>query len=210
LPLEAVLSFPDRVTGTRIALCAFEGMTLLDLVGPLDALSRIATMRFDETTTCEVIGLTRPHDDLTVTDVVAWQGFGAGLVARRYRPALDQFDTLIIPGGLGIDELLRDEAIRSYLSSYPPNRLLASVCSGSLLIGALGRLKHLRATTHASRMHQLADFGATAVRERVVEQGNIITGGGVSAGIDLGLHIVRRLMGDGVATAIAEQMEVRR
>lgn len=210
LTLDAVAAHADRVTGSRIGLCAFEGMTLLDLIGPLDVLSRIASMGFDATTTCEVIALTRSEDDTTVADVVVWKGSGAALLAGRYRPALDAFDVLVVPGGPSTRALARDVSVFRYLASFPHNRMLASVCTGALLIGAAGRLEGKRATTHASAMDQLAGFGATPVRERVVDEGNVLTAGGVTAGIDLGLHLVRRLAGDAVADAIAERMEVRR
>ncbi|MGK4511495.1 DJ-1/PfpI family protein, partial [Klebsiella pneumoniae] len=68
-----------------------------------------------------------------------------------------------------------------------------------------GRLEGKRATTHASALSQLADYGATAVRERVVDEGQVITAGGVTSAIDLGLHVVRRLYGDDVTAKIAAQ-----
>jgi cyclohexyl-isocyanide hydratase len=200
----------DRVKGTRIGLCAFAGMTLLDLVGPLDVLSRIASMGFDATASCEVIALTRPEDDPTVVDVIAWRGSGAALVVGRHRPALDVFDVLVVPGGPGARALLAsDPSLPPYLASFPHNRLLASVCTGALLIGAADRLKGKRATTHASALDQLTTFGAIPVRARVVDEGSVVTAAGVTAGIDLGLHIVARLEGREVAEAIAERIEVR-
>lgn len=212
LTLDRVLEHPDRVTGTRIGFCAFGGMTLLDLVGPLDALSRIASMGFDPTTSCEVFALTRAAEDPSVVvDVGVWRGSGASLVAGRYRPALDGFDVLVVPGGPSTRSLVdEDPTIAHYLASFPHDRLLASVCTGALLLGAAGRLAGKRATTHASAMDALASFGATAVRERVVDEGNLVTAAGVTAGIDLGLHLVERLAGVEVADAIAERMEVPR
>ncbi len=209
LTVDRVLEHPDRVTGTRIGFCAFEGMTLLDLVGPLDALSRIASMGFDPATSCEVIALTRPKDDATVVDVVVWRGAGAALVASRHRPALDGFDVLVVPGGPSTRALLRDDpTLATYLATFPHNRLLASVCTGALLLGAAGRLAGKRATTHASAIDDLPTYGATpGVPARVVDEGNIVTAAGVTSGIDLGLHLVERLEGGAVASAIAERME---
>ncbi len=205
--LDAVDDTPDKVTGTKIALSAFEGMTLLDLVGPLDALSRIASMGIDPTTTCEVIALTKPPDDPTVVDVGVWAGSGLQIQVSRYRPALDGFDVLVIPGGPGTRELDSDEELCEYLKTYPENRLVATVCTGSLLLAATGRLKGKRATTHHRWLEQLTRHGAVAVRERVVDDAQIITSGGVTAGIDLGIHLVQRLAGNDAATTIAQQME---
>lgn len=208
IDLDDVDHHPDRIAGTRIALAAFEGMTLLDLVGPLDALSRIVSMGFDPTASVEVIALTRPRDDETVVDVGVWRGFGAALTASRYRPALDAFDVLVLPGGPGTRALTEDEPLREYLRTFPKNRLVASVCTGALLLGSMGRLEGRRATTHATALADLEAHGAVAVKERVVDEGQVVTAGGVTAGIDLGLYLVRRLAGEGVAVAIAKQMEV--
>ncbi len=208
--LDALDVHPDFVTGTRIGFAAFPGLTLLDLVGPLDALSRIASMGFDPTTTCEVIALARRLDgDDAVTDPpVVWSAWGAELVTARYRPPLDAFDVLVVPGGPGTRALEKDAEAIAWLSTFPPSRLLASVCTGALLLGAAGRLRGKRATTHHAMTRELARFGATAVTERVVDEGQLVTAGGVTSGIDLGLHLVRRLAGDEAHAKIAAQMEV--
>jgi cyclohexyl-isocyanide hydratase len=211
IALEDVATHADLVTGTCIAVCAFEGMTLLDLVGPLDVLSRIASMGFDPTTKCEVVALTRPHDDPTVVDVEVWRGSGAVVIAERYRPTLDAFDVLLVPGGPGTRTLIAsDPSLASYLASFPHNRLLASVCTGALLIGAAGRLAGKRATTHRSALGELSRFGATPCESRLAHDGNVVTAGGVTAGIDLGLHLVRRLVGEEAADRIAYQIEIAR
>jgi cyclohexyl-isocyanide hydratase len=211
LRLEEVSDHPDRVTGTRIGFVAFEGMTLLDLVGPLDVLSRIGSMGFDPTASCEVIALTRPNDDPTVSETLVWRGSGMSAIAGRYRPALDAFDVLVVAGGPSTRTIARaDPTVVPYLASFPHNRLVASVCTGALLLGEAGRLEGKRATTHASAMHELARFGAIAVKERVVEDGNIVTAAGVTAGIDLGLHLVLRLEGREVKDAIADRIESQR
>jgi len=199
LDLASFEAVGDTVTGTRIALVAFEGMTLLDLVGPLDALSRIASMGFDATTTCEVVSMSEN----------VWSACGATLTTARYRPPLDAFDALIVPGGPGTRTLESDSDAIAWLASFPSNRLTASVCTGALLLGAAGRLRGKRATTHRTMMSELARFGATATTERVVDEGQLVTAGGVTAGIELGLHLVARLAGGEVRTRIAMQMEAR-
>jgi putative intracellular protease/amidase/uncharacterized protein (DUF952 family) len=204
LDLEAVDVHADVVTGTRIVLLAFTGMTLLDLVGPLDALTRIASMGFDVTTTCEVAALTPGGDP-----PVVWSAWGAELVTARYRPALESFDVLVVPGGSGTRVLEQDERAMAYLATFPTNRLTTSVCTGSLLLGAAGRLHGKRATTHHTAIAELARFGAIATKERVVDEGQLVTAGGVTSGIELGLHLVKRLAGDEAYAAIAAQMEVR-
>ena len=204
LDLDAVDAHPDAVIGTRILFLAFTGMTLLDLVGPLDALSRIATMGFDPTTTCEVATLAQQGEP-----GAPWSAFGATLTTARYRPELQDFDVLVVPGGPGTRTLMHDASVAAYLATFPANRLTTSVCTGSLLLGAANRLRGKRATTHHLWLGELAQFGAIPVAERVVDEGQLITAGGVTSGIELGLHVVRRLQDEEVYAKIAAQMEVR-
>jgi cyclohexyl-isocyanide hydratase len=199
LSLDALGGAPDEVRGTRFGLLAFDGMTLLDLVGVLDPLSRIASMGLDPEARCSVIsadGGRRP-----------WAGAEATLEVERKRVDLDEFDVLVVPGGLGTRRLAHDPELAAWLRRFPPNRLAASVCTGALLLGAAGRLRGRRATTHASALELLTGFGATPVRERVVDEGQLVTAAGVTAAIDLGIHLVRRLVGDEAAARVAAQME---
>jgi len=198
LDLTEIATAPDRVTGTRIAFVAFEGMTLLDLVGAFDPISRIASMGFDPSATCSIVSATRAQ---------VWTDAGATLETAAVRPPLDAFDVVVVPGGHGTRALERDTALIAWLATYPENRILASVCTGALLLGAAGRLRGRRATTHFLQIERLAEYGATPARERVVDEGQVITAGGVTSALDLGLHLVRRLEGDEVARAIAAQME---
>ena len=196
LDLPAVAT--DRVTGSRFGFIAFEGMTLLDLVGVYDPLSRIRSMGFDETSSCEIVS----------GDVEApWSIDGATLEVARVRPLLTEFDVLVVPGGPGTRSLVKDEGLVDWLRTFPRNRLVASVCTGSLLLGAAGWLRGKRATTHASALHELGAYGAVVVSERVVDEGQLVTAGGVTSGLDLGLHLVRRLQGADAAERIARQME---
>jgi cyclohexyl-isocyanide hydratase len=152
-----------------------------------------------------VFALTQPEGD--TTDVPVWTACGMEVRAARYRPALDQFDVLVVPGGPGTRGLDDDRALADYLASFPHNRLVASVCTGALLLGAAGRLDGKRATTHHKYRKDLERWGAVVVNERVVDTGQVITAGGVTAGIDLGLHLVGRLMGEDTRVRIAKQME---
>jgi cyclohexyl-isocyanide hydratase len=198
IELDAIASAPDHVTGTRFAFVAFDGMTLLDLVGALDPVSRIASMGFDPTSTSTLVSATGPR---------VWAQNGATIDVPAVRPSLDAFDVLVVPGGLGTRALERDAAVIAWLGSFPSNRLAASVCTGALLLGAAGRLRGKRATTHKSAIARLAEYGAVAARERVVDEGQLVTAGGVTSAIDLGLYLVRRIAGDEIAKAIAAQME---
>jgi cyclohexyl-isocyanide hydratase len=200
IDLDSIERAPDAVTGTRFGFVAFDGMTLLDLVGMHDPISRIRTMNIDETSSCEVVGANAAK---------VWCADGTTMTVDRVRPSLGEFDVLLIAGGLGTRALQRDVDVGTWLASFPKNRLIASVCTGALLIGAMGRLEGKRATTHSSAIDKLADYGATAVNERVVDEGQVVTAGGVTSGIDLGLHIVERIYGADARATIAKQMEWR-
>ena len=191
---------PDRVEGTRFGFLAFEGMTLLDLVGVLDPVSRIAGMGFDPTSTCEVIS--------AGTGTHVWSGLGAALEVTRVRPSLADFDVLVIPGGPGARTLTRDRTLLDWLGTFPKNRLAASVCTGSLVWAAEGRLVGKRATTHASALEALASLGASVVRERVVEDEGCLTAAGVTSALDLGLALVERFTDADTRARVAAQMEM--
>jgi putative intracellular protease/amidase len=198
ISLDELGKRPDAVLGTRFAFMAFASMTLLDLVGVYDPISRIASMGFDTTSTftfvCEAYG-------------DAFREHGASLRVNVVRPDLSDFDVLVLPGGPGTRTLEKDEGVIAWLRSFPSNRLVVSVCTGALLLGAMGRLRGKRAITHQSAVSELSRFGATVEARRVVHDGQVITSGGVTAGIDCGLYVVEHLMGHEVAKKIATQME---
>jgi cyclohexyl-isocyanide hydratase len=115
-------------------------------------------------------------------------------------PALD---VLCVPGGGGINALLRDVEVLDFLRAQAARaRYVSSVCTGSLVLGAAGLLKGRRATTHWNSHDLLAKFGAIPTHGRVVRDGNLFTAGGVTAGIDFGLTMVAELMGETQAQVI--------
>jgi cyclohexyl-isocyanide hydratase len=120
-------------------------------------------------------------------------------------PALD---VLCIPGGAGINALLEDVTVLDFVRAQAARaRYVTSVCSGSLVLGAAGLLKGRRATTHWLSHDFLEQFGAIPVHGRVVRDGNLITAGGVTAGIDFGLAVVAELAGQAQAEAIQLALE---
>ena len=112
-------------------------------------------------------------------------------------------DVILIPGGEGNRPLLTDEAVLDWIrTAHETSTWTTSVCTGSLVLGAAGVLEGLEATSHWAYLDRLAEVGATPVKQRVVEQGKVITAAGVSAGIDLALTLVDRLYGAEVAQAV--------
>ena len=177
-----------------IAIPLFDGLTVLDAVGPYEVLARLPH------TKVEIVG----PDRLPVGDC-------AGLMKLVPSSTFDEVptpDILVVPGGEGVDAACRDEVLLSWLRrAHESSEITASVCTGALLLGAASVLQGRRATTHWLAADQLAAFGATPVDERVVIDGDIVTSAGVSAGIDMALVLASRLAGEATAQAIQLSLE---
>jgi putative intracellular protease/amidase len=173
----------------EIAVLLYDGFTALDAVGPYEVLSRLpnASVKFVAA---------EPGPKTTETGALT-------MVADHSLPDVPSPAIVVVPGGIGTRGLLEDEQIRDWvLSAHETSQWTTSVCTGSLLLGAAGILRGLKATTHWAVLEQLADFGAEPTSERVVVQGKVITAAGVSSGIDMGLRLAQRIAGDDVSKAI--------
>jgi cyclohexyl-isocyanide hydratase len=117
-------------------------------------------------------------------------------------------DVLCIPGGGGVNPLLDDAEVLAFIREQASRaRYVTAVCTGTLLLGAAGLLKGKRATTHWNAHDFLAHFGAIPVQDRIVRDGNLVTAGGVTSGIDFGLAVVAELLGREEAESIQLQLE---
>ncbi|WFP76542.1 DJ-1/PfpI family protein [Mesorhizobium sp. WSM4906] len=117
-------------------------------------------------------------------------------------------DVLCVPGGGGVNALLEDQAVLDFVRERAAQaRYVTSVCSGALVLGAAGLLKGKRATTHWYAHDFLEEFGAVPVDARIVEDGGLITAGGVTSGIDFGLALVARLLGQAEAETVQLSLE---
>jgi cyclohexyl-isocyanide hydratase len=181
----------------RAAFVIFDRMTALDFVGVYDPLGRLRTMGLRPDFDWAVCAPTP-----SVTDDRGLQ-FRADLVGESLAP----FDLLIVPGGYGTRALQTDAAFVDWLRTAEGVPLKASVCTGSLLLGAAGFLTGKPATTHPSAMEELRPYCAEVRAERVVDAGPVVTARGVTAGIDLGLHLVARLAGPEARRRVAAQMD---
>ncbi len=184
----------------RIAFFVFPGLTLLDLVGGYDCLRRVALMGIDPEVTHRFIG-TQPE----ITDES-----GIKFAPDAVYGDLSGFDLLYVPGGLGTRRLMGDDWCIEYLKKWGTDRPIASVCTGALLLGRAGYLRGKRATTHRNAYELLAPYCREVVRDRrIVDEGNVITAGGVSSALDLGLYLVERFWGAKARERISQQMEYR-
>lgn len=173
----------------NMVILAFDGITVLDAVGPYEVLQRLPGAEI--TIVGETAGLKR-----TDTGSLA-------INADRAISDVASADILVVPGGFGEEQVRAKPAMLEWVRAiHQTTTWTTSVCTGALILGAAGILKGLKATTHWSAFGTLASFGAIPVSERFVEQGKIITAAGVSAGIDMGLHLARKIAGDKLAHAI--------
>jgi transcriptional regulator GlxA family with amidase domain len=98
---------------------------------------------------------------------------------------------------------MKDPSVIQWIrTAHETSLFTTAVCTGTLVLGAAGLLKGLKATTHWNYRERLTEFGADAVSERVVREGKIVTAAGVSAGIDMALRLVQWMAGDNAAQAI--------
>jgi cyclohexyl-isocyanide hydratase len=177
----------------HIGLLVFPRVQQLDMTGPYDVFSHLPDARV------QLVWKTREP----VTS-------SAGMVLTPDTtyddcPALD---VLCVPGGAGVGDLMEDPQTLAFIERQAAGaRFVTSVCTGALVLGAAGLLRGKRATTHWGFHELLSDFGAIPVRERVVRDGKLFTGGGITAGIDFALTLAAELVGEQAAQAIQLQME---
>jgi transcriptional regulator GlxA family with amidase domain len=179
------------------AFILFDRMTILDFIGFYDAVTRLKTMKIREDFEWRTCAQTK-----FVTDDRAMR-----LEADTVGGSLAGYDMLFVPGGYGTRALQHDQAFVAWLRTAADAKLKVSVCTGALLLGAAGFLKGLRATTHPSAYKELEPYCKTVLQQRVVDEGDIITGRGVSTSIDLGLHVVEKLAGADARARVAAQMD---
>ena len=177
----------------RIGMLIFPGMTQLDMTGPYEVLSR---------TPNSVVDLVARTLEPVTSDR------GLQILPTVTYETCPPLDLIMVPGGPGQQKLMEDEATLGFLRRQAASATyITSVCTGSLVLGAAGLLKGKRATCHWSALEHLKLLGATPVSERVVVDGNIITGAGVTSGIEFGLTLAAILEGEQAAREIQLQIE---
>lgn len=181
----------------KIAFVIFSEMTALDFVGVFDPLTRLRLMGFVSDFSWDVCAF-----EPTVRD-----GAGLGVVPDKVGGSLAGYEMVVVPGGFGTRRLMNDKAFLAWLATAAGCPLKVSVCTGALLWGAAGFLKGLPATTHAGAFDTLAPLCGEVRDERIVDAGGVITAGGVTAGLDLGLYLCAKLAGPAARDSVARQME---
>src|SRR5438067_920571 len=195
------------------AILLFDGVEVLDFAGPFEVLSRtrlspgVESRRSDDTAPFRVFTVAKKEGLVTTT--------GELKVTPRYSfrtaPAID---LLVVPGGYGTRALLDDRETLDWIRATAATaKKVTSVCTGSLLLAQAGLLDRKRATTHWGALDLLQQISDARHADISIQQGlrfvddGLITSAGVSAGIDMALHVVQQICGSSVATETAHYME---
>lgn len=180
----------------KIAVFLFDGVTALDPIGAYDPLGRLS------------------NTDITfVSETGSSCRTGDGVLSLAPSAAitdLSEIDILLMPGGSpeGLRQCMASELVRSNVVRLDRGtKLTASVCTGSLVLGACGLLRGRKATTNWRAKDYLARFGAEYTGQRVTRDDKYWTSAGVTAGIDLGLALCAYIAGDDLAAAVELAME---
>ena len=190
----------------RIDILLFDGFDELDALAPLEVLQTAAGHGADIQAT-----LVGAYGAATIA-----ADHGARLVVDR--GISDDADVVLVPGGGWFTrgdhgawvEVQRGEIPAQIAAAHARGAVIASVCTGALLIAAAGVTEGRPATTHHDAIEDLRATGAEIVDARVVDDGDVITCGGVTSGIDLALALVERAAGREVADAVARDIEYSR
>ncbi len=171
----------------------FPRLTQLDMTGPYEVLARLPD------TKVELVAR-------TLAPVTSDRGMQ--IVPTTTYADCPPLDVVMVPGGPGQQDLMEDEEALSFLRRQAAGaKYVTSVCTGSLVLGAAGLLKGKRATCHWAAIDHLKLLGAIPVSEKVVIDGNVVTGAGVASGIDFALRLAAILESEQVAREIQLQIE---
>ncbi len=199
----------------KIRIVVFDGVNEIDFIGPYEVLRRAARLANSD----PAAGASAEVDVRLVT--LAPQAQVTASYGLRFLPdgvLEDAADLIVVPGGGWADrsprsvyaEVQRGLLPRRIAAMHPQCTILAAVCTGTMVLAAAGLLKGRPAVTHRSALQELAAAGAQVVEARVVDDGDIVTCGGVTSSIDLALWLVERIWGEKLASRIATGMEYTR
>ncbi|MFZ4122378.1 MAG: DJ-1/PfpI family protein [Caulobacterales bacterium] len=177
----------------NIGFVLFPNVTQLDFTGPLQVLHRMPGA------TTHILAKTL---DPVPSDC------GLSLVPTGTFAQAPPLDMICVPGGFGVSQAMADAETLTFVAATGGTATyVTSVCTGAFILGAAGLLRGKRATTHWAYHHLLSEVGALPTQSRVVFDGNTITGGGVTAGIDFALAVLAKVAGSRAAHAVQVALE---
>jgi|Deesub1362B_J571_1020462.scaffolds.fasta_scaffold13616_1 cyclohexyl-isocyanide hydratase len=187
----------------KIGIYVFPNVEELDFVGVFEVLAKTCSMKAE--------GALPIAKSLQV-DVIASESMitcANGLIIKPSKVVDDfeSYDLLIIPGGKGVHKLIEDTRFLKKIKEFAERHMVCSVCTGAFVLGKAGLLKGKKATTHHEHKEKLKKF-CEVVDSRVYMDGNIISAGGVSCSLDLGLKILEIICGKKIAQKVADRLEI--
>ena len=186
----------------NVMLLLFPDVEVLDFAGPFEVFS-VASQNAAPRS-IQVMTVSHRKEQLAAVG-------GLKVVPDHDFASSPQADVLLVPGGSGSRRAVQDEAVLAWLQSQAAGaEIVASICTGALLLGRLGLLDGLRATTHwgaIDLLREIAPRSEVVAEKRFIDNGKYLTSAGISAGIDMSLYLVGRLYGASLAEQTAREME---
>ena len=181
------------MTTFNIGFVIFPNLTQLDFTGPLEVLHRLPE--------CKIHIVAKSLDPVP-------SDCGLSLLPTTTFKNCCQLDLICVPGGGGVVSIMTDRETVDFVRKQAAGaQYITSVCTGAFVLGVAGLLEGRRATTHWAYTGLLALVGATFEKARIVQDGNVVTAGGVASGIDFALHIATEIVGEETAQAIQLSIE---
>ncbi|TGN19143.1 DJ-1/PfpI family protein [Leptospira idonii] len=176
-----------------VGMLLFDEVTILDFVGPYEVFTKIKDWEIK----------TIAYDSKTIVCNGSLKIEAESLISE-----IQNVDILFIPGGYGVNAVIENEDFLNEIERLGKNaNYITAVCTGSLVLAAAGLLNGYKATSHWRSIDLLGKLGAVPTEERVVWDGNRVTGGGITSGIDFGLEIVKIIEGEEKAKEIELWLE---
>lgn len=196
--IQAISPIPwTDIESMKIAYILFDKITVLDFIGIYDPLSRIKSKGYMEDFSW----------DLCAMKGVVKDSFGLTMKVDKIAPNLADYDMVIVPGGFGTRPLQTNNEFLAWLKTAEEVTYKVSICTGSLLLGAAGFLKDKVVTTNFKEYETVEKYCKTVSKDRIVEDGNVITAGAVASSLDMGLYLCEKLVGKENTEEIRKSMD---
>jgi cyclohexyl-isocyanide hydratase len=181
-----------------IGILIFHQVEELDFVGPFEVLSYVNKIQPDSTKVLLVAE--------TIDPIRAFNGMR--ILPDVTLATCPSLDIIIIPGGKGRMAAMKNSAIKEFIQKQLKTaKYAASVCTGAFILAEAGLLAGKKATTYHTAFDELASYSVQVISAKVVQDGNIITAGGVSSGLELGFYLLKNLFGSNIAQEAADKIE---
>ncbi|MEM2988195.1 MAG: DJ-1/PfpI family protein [Candidatus Bathyarchaeia archaeon] len=187
----------------KIGIYIFPNVEELDFVGVFEVLAKTRSMKEEGKLSIE-----KPLQvDIIASESVITCANGLRVKPHRVVNNFEGYDLLIVPGGKGVFKIIEDADFLKKIKDFAEDHIICSVCTGAFVLAKAGLLKGKKATTHHEHKEALKMFCEVA-DSRVYVNGNIISAGGVSCSLDLGLKIIEVIYGEKIAGMVADRLEM--